>query len=208
MVQDNWLTAVTPGLFDKLVRLEKVWLTGNPFHCDCRIQYLRNWLLKNTVLVSQQPTCVSPRSVAHRNINSLTDDYFSSCAKAKSTCGTFDIVLLGAVCFLIALLVWGLRLAKMSTVTLYIDKKVSGPEAVPLRPLRPKHRRRVEKLSAGGRSSDSLSDLVDLERPLLDMELLPQVLDTLHRRHNLKITVPEEPPDTLHWRRKNTTGGK
>lgn len=212
LAQDSWLTSITPGLFDKLVHLEKVSLSGNPFHCDCRIQYLRNWLLKNTALVSQQPTCASPSSVAHRNISTLSDYYFSSCAKAKSTCGMFNIVLPVAVCFLIALLVWSLRLAKMSTITLYIGIKHSDLEAVPLRPLRRKHRRRVNSdLPTGSPDLDSLSYPVDLEKPLLNMELLPQVLDTLHRRHNIKITVPEEPlhwTDTQHWGHKNTTSGK
>ena len=39
-VQDNRLTSVSPGHFDRLVALKKVSLSGNPFHCDCRIQYL------------------------------------------------------------------------------------------------------------------------------------------------------------------------
>lgn len=208
LVQDNWLTSLAPGLFDKLVHLEKVSLSANPFHCDCRIQYLRNWLLKNSALVAQQPTCASPSSVAHRNISTLSDDFFSSCAKANSTCGTFTIVLPVAVCSLIVLLVWSLRLAKMSTITLYIDKKDAGREAIPLRPLRSKHRRRVNaELSTGSRNSDSLFYLVDLEKPLLNMELLPQVLDTLHRRHNIKIPVPEEPRYTQHWRHNTTTSG-
>lgn len=209
LLQDNRLTSIPPGLFDQLVHLERVSLAGNPFHCDCRIQYLRNWLLKNTALVSQQPSCASPSSAARRNISTLTDDYFSSCAKAESTCGMFNIVLPVAVCFLIALLVWSLRLAKMSTITLYIHKKDCGLEAVPLRAQRPKHRQRANaELSAGGRSSDSLSHLLDPEKPPLNMELLPQVLDTLHRRHNIKITVPEEPRLTQHWNCKNTTSGK
>lgn len=118
LVQDNWLTSITPGLFDKLVELEKVSLSGNPFHCDCRIQYLRNWLLKNAALVSQQPTCASPSSVADRNISTLRHGDFSSCATTKSTCWIFVLSL--AVCFLIALLVWSVRLAKMTNITLSI----------------------------------------------------------------------------------------
>lgn len=210
LLQDNRLTSVPPGLFDQLARLERVSLAGNPFHCDCGIQYLRNWLLKNTALVSQQPSCASPGTAARRNISTLTDDYFSSCAKAKSTCGMLNLVLPVAVCLLIALLVWSLRLAKTSAITLYIDKKDRRLEAAPLRAQRPKRRRRAnaELSGAGGGSSDSLSCLLDLEKPRLDMELLPQVADTLHRRHNIRITVPEEPRLTQHWDRRNTTGGK
>lgn len=192
LMQHNRLTSVTPGLFDKLVGLEKVSLSGNPFHCDCKIQYLRNWLLQNMAVVSQKPTCASPGAVAHREISGLSDDYFTSCAKGH-TCGLFDIVISAAVCFLIALLAYSLRLAKMSTITLYIDKKHSDLDAVALQPLRPKRRRRVNsKLSADSRNSDSLLYVEDLEKLLRNMELMPQVLDTLHRRHNIKITVPEE----------------
>lgn len=208
-MEDTGLSSITPGLFDQLFHLEKVSLSGNPFHCDCQIQYLRNWLLKNTALVSQQPTCASPSSVADRNISTLSDDYFFSCAEAKSTGGMFDIVLPVAVCFLIALLGWSLRLAKMSTITLYVDKHVLGPEAVPLRALRLKHRRRVNAgFFTGGQDWDSLSYPEDLEEPLLNMELLPQVLDTLHRRHNIKIIVPEEPRCARPWTHRNTTSGK
>lgn len=193
LMQDNRLTSVTPGLFDKLVGLEKVSLSGNPFHCDCQIQYLRNWLLKNRALVSEQPTCAGPGSVAHREISDLSDDYFTSCAKANATCGVFNIVISVALCFLIALLAYILRLAKMSTITLYIHKKHSELDAVALQPLRPKRRRRVNsKFSMDSQNSDSLLYVEDLEKPLLNMELLPQVLDTLHRRHNITITVPEE----------------
>lgn len=192
-VQDNRLTLVTPGLFDKLVGLENVSLSGNPFHCDCRIQYLRNWLLKNRAVVSQQPTCAGPGSVAHREISTLSNEDFTSCAKANSTCGTFNIVLSGAICFLIALLSWSLGLAKMSTITLYIDKKHTELDHVALRPLRPKRRRRVNsELSVHSHNSDSLLYVEDLEKPILNMDLLPLVLDTLHRRHNIKVTVPEK----------------
>lgn len=98
-----------------------------------------------------------------------------------------------AVCFLIALLAYILRLAKMSTITLYIHKKHSELDAVALQPLRPKRRRRVNStFSTDNQNSDSFLCEEDLEKPLLNMELLPQVLDTLHRRHNIKITVPEE----------------
>ncbi|TNM86895.1 hypothetical protein fugu_007125 [Takifugu bimaculatus] len=193
LMQENRLTSVTPGLFDKLVGLEKVSLSGNPFHCDCKIQYLRNWLLKNMALVSQQPTCASPGSVARTEISDLSDDYFTSCGKANSTCGLFNIVIAVAVCFLIALLAYILRLAKMSTITLYIHKKHSELDAVALQPLRPKRRRRVNsRFSMDSQNSDSLLYVDDLEKPLLNLELLPQVLDTLQRRHNIKITVPEE----------------
>lgn len=205
LVQGNRLTSLAPGLLDKLVRLEKVSLSGNPFHCDCRIQYLRSWLLKNMAVVSQQPTCAGPSPVARRDISQLSDDYFGSCATAKSPCGTLNAVSSAAVCLLVALLVLSLRLAKASTITLYIDRKHPGLEAMSLRPPRPKRGRRADSHLSSDRSSDYAEDL---EKPRVSVELLPQVLDTLHRRHNIRITVPEEPRYARRWTPRNAASGK
>lgn len=208
-VQDNKLTSVPPGLFDRLVGLEKVSLADNPFHCDCRIQYLRNWLLRNKAIVSKEPTCTSPVSVAHRAISDLNDDFFSSCAETNYTGGTFNTVIGVMLCCLIVLLLWSLRLAKMSTITLYVDERHSGFEAVSLRPLRPKRRRRMNsELLMGSQRSDSLTCVEELEKPLLNMELLPQVLDTLHKKHNIKVHLREEPHSGPQWNYKNTASGK
>lgn len=208
-VQDNRLTSVSPGLFDRLVGLEKVSLSGNPFHCDCRIQYLRNWLLKNSAIVSKEPTCASPSSVAQKAITELTDDYFSSYSPASCTGGTFNTMMAVMICCLIALLLWCLRLAKKSTITLYIDERHSGFEALSLRSRKPRHRRRRHTaLSEVSQDSDSLPHTEDLEKPLINMELLPQVLDVLHKKHNIKINLPERPRRLLPWNYKNSASDK
>ncbi|XP_075955932.1 platelet glycoprotein IX [Anarhichas minor] len=185
-VQDNRLTSVSPGLFDRLVGVKKVSLSGNPFHCDCRIQYLRNWLLKNRAVVSTEPTCASPSSVAQRAIAELDDDYFSACAMGSCTHGTYNTVMGVMLCCLIVLLLWSLRLAKRSTVTLYIYERHSGFEADSLRSLKPKHRRRMHTAQSGV-NVESLTCAEDLEKSVINMELLPQVLDALHKKHNIKI---------------------
>lgn len=105
-VQDNRLTSVTPGLFDPLTALKKVSLYGNPFHCDCKIQYLRNWLLKNRAIVSREPTCASPGSVALRAITELSDDFFSSCALTGCTNGIYNTTVGVLLCCIIVLLLF------------------------------------------------------------------------------------------------------
>lgn len=187
-MQDNQLTNIPSGLFDGLVGLKRVSLSGNPFHCDCRIQYLRNWLLKNRAAVPREPTCSSPSSVARRAIAELGDDYFTSCALTSCAGGYYSTVMGVMLCCLIVLLLWSLRLAKNSTFTLYIVERHVGLEANPLLPLRPKHRRRQHvDLSEVSGDSESLPWTEDLERPLVSVELLPQVLDVLHKDHNIKI---------------------
>lgn len=183
-MQDNRLTSVPPGRFDGLVGLRKISLSGNRFHCDCRIQYLRNWLLRNRAAVVKEPTCSSPASVAQKAITELGDDYFSSCSLARCADGMYSTMIAGMLCCLIVLLLWSLRLARRSTFTLYIDKGHWGFEADSLRSLKPKHRRR---LHAGQSDVDSLTYTVELGKPPNNMELLPQVLDVLHKKHNIKI---------------------
>ncbi|KAM4609754.1 platelet glycoprotein IX [Polymixia lowei] len=187
-LQDNQLTAVSPGVFDRLPELRRVHLSRNPFHCDCRIQYLRNWLLRNRDVISGEPTCVSPSSVAHTPITELKDDHFSSCAKQNCVGGGYNTLIGVMLCGLIVLLMWGLRLAKNSTYTLDIDERHTGFEAHSLRSLKPKHRRRLQGTpSEVSGSSASLTWTDDLERPLINMEILPQILDSLHKKHNIKI---------------------
>ncbi|XP_035512522.1 platelet glycoprotein IX [Morone saxatilis] len=187
-VQNNRLTSVPSGLFDKLVGLKRVSLSRNPFHCDSRIQYLRNWLLKNRDIVSEEPICASPSSVAQKAITELSDDSFSSYALENCTDAAYNTMMGVMLCCLIVLLLMTLRLAKTSTFILYIDERHSGLEADSLRSLKPKHRRRLHSaLSEARPYSDSLTHEEDQEKPLINMELLPQVLDVLHKKHNIKI---------------------
>lgn len=185
-VQDNQLTSVSPGLFDNLVGLKKVSLSGNPFHCDSRIQYLRNWLLKNRAIIPEEPTCAGPTPVAQKAITELSDDYFSSYSLASCTGGTYNAIIGVMLCCLIILLLWNLRLAKTSAFTLYINERHSGYEADSLRSLRHKHRRRLHT-ALSEVSPDSLAYARELEKPRTNMDLLPQVLDVLHKKHNIKI---------------------
>lgn len=201
-VQDNLLTFVPPGWFDRLVGLQKVTLYGNPFHCDCRIQYLRNWLLKNRAIVAQEPNCTGPSSVANMAITQLSDDYFSVCATKSCTGWTLDTIIAVMLCCVIVLLLWSLRLVKLSNITLFIDERHLGLDAKLLHSLRPKHRRR--HLSASSQISDSLTDPEDLEKPLLNMELLPQVLEVLHKKHDIRINLPGGPHNLHHRNNKHT----
>ncbi|XP_054646141.1 glycoprotein IX (platelet) [Dunckerocampus dactyliophorus] len=181
LVQDSGLTTIPSGLFDGLAGLQSVSLSGNPFHCDCGIEYLRNWLLRNRAAVSQEPTCSSPTSVAQKAISELTDDYFTQCALRGCYSTTYVIMMGVLLCCLMVLLVWSLRLAKNCTFTLNIEEDHSVPHVDSLHPLRARHTRRLS-VSAGRHLLKE-----ELERFPVNMELLPQVLDVLHKKHNIKI---------------------
>lgn len=187
-LQDNRLSSLPPGSFDRLAGLRRVTLHGNLFHCDCGIQYLRNWLLKNGAVVARQPACASPSSVSMMPVRELGDEHFSSCATISNADGTLMAVTVAALCCVVVLLLWSLKVVKASNITLYMDERYLGLEAKAQSSLRAKHRRRQRVALAASPSDDSLD--CDLERPLLNMELLPQVLEVLHKKHNITINLP------------------
>ncbi|XP_055045024.2 platelet glycoprotein IX [Misgurnus anguillicaudatus] len=180
LLQHNLLTTVRAGHLDSLYNLQLLNLSDNPFHCDCGIRYLSQWLKRNKVKASAMAVCASPAELIHRPIDRLTDDDFSSCASTECPGLLYNSVLCFMLCILVGLLLWCLQLARNSTFTLGIDERHSGLEAESLRSLKPKHRARMRR-SIGGD---------DMDKPLLNMELLPQILDALNKQHNIKIKVP------------------
>ncbi|GAA6084442.1 glycoprotein IX (platelet) [Tachysurus ichikawai] len=172
-LQHNLLLTVPPGFFDSFLKLRVVDLSENPFHCGCNIQYLRAWLLKNRDVNTASPTCSTPPSLAHRTITSLGVTEFSSCVRNRCSAAGYNLVLAIVLCGVLGLLLWSLFLAKDLSFTLGIGEKHGSLRAESLRSLKPKHRAKVKNM--------------DLETPLLDMDILPQIINTLHKRHNIKI---------------------
>ncbi|XP_041079744.1 platelet glycoprotein Ib beta chain-like isoform X1 [Polyodon spathula] len=78
-LNDNKLTTVPSGLFDRLGKLRAVSLDGNPWSCDCEILYLRAWLLKqeNRTLY-KTVACNSPDSLKGRLVMYLAEDEVQS----------------------------------------------------------------------------------------------------------------------------------
>ncbi|KAJ8016207.1 hypothetical protein DPEC_G00004790 [Dallia pectoralis] len=161
-LQDNHLSRVPPGHFDRLQSLRSITLSGNPFHCDCGIQYLRSWVRRNRAVVSGAvPTCASPSSVAHREISSLSDDHFSSCARQSCVDGPYGVLVGSVLCGVIGLLIWVLRLAKSSTFTLDITQRHAGLNLESLRSLKPKHRSRLRRTQHGESENTALLSWTD-----------------------------------------------
>ncbi|XP_060793087.1 glycoprotein IX (platelet) isoform X1 [Neoarius graeffei] len=177
-LQHNHLVTVLPGFFDRLLELRVVDLSGNPFHCGCNIQYLRVWLLKNRNVTTVHPRCATPASQAHRAIISLSETMFSSCVRSRCSSAGYNLVLGFLLCGILGLLLWSLRLSKGLSFSLGISEKHASLRVESLPSLKPKHTAKV-KYSAQWSE--------DLETPLLDMDILPQIIDTLHKRHNIKI---------------------
>lgn len=184
LLQNNLLTTITPGHLDMLHNLQLANLSGNPFHCDCSILYFRQWLRRNKA-ISVMPVCASPSELAQRPIDELTDADLSSCVSDDCSGWVYNAILCLMLCFLIGLLLWCVQLARNSTFILGIDERHTGFEAESLRSLKPKHRVRM-RCSIGSLSPGA----DDIDKPLLNMDILPQILDILHKQHNIKIKVP------------------
>ncbi|KAJ8395315.1 hypothetical protein AAFF_G00033000 [Aldrovandia affinis] len=187
-LQDNQLTTVPPGRFDTLQGLRRLNLTGNRFHCDCGIWYLFAWLRDHGAVSEQSPTCSTPPSLARRPIAGLSEARFSTCARTTGACGTSHVVMVLAVTALVALLLWCLKTARSFTFTVDVFQRHTGIEAHTPRSLRPKPRR--HGASPGNELRLEDTDQCEPVTPLLNMELLPQILDVLQNRHNMKFNAP------------------
>ncbi|XP_058265155.1 glycoprotein IX (platelet) [Hemibagrus wyckioides] len=177
-LQHNILLTVPPGFFDSFLMLRVVDLSENPFHCGCNIRYLRAWLLKNREVNTVPPRCSTPSSRAHRAITGLSETEFLSCVRKRCFTAGYNLALALLLCGVLGLLLWSLLLAKGLSFTLGIGEKHGGLRAESLRSLKPKHRAKVKNVTQWSE---------DLETPLLDMDILPQIIDTLHKHHNIKI---------------------
>uniref|UniRef100_A0AAV2KE76 non-specific serine/threonine protein kinase n=1 Tax=Knipowitschia caucasica TaxID=637954 RepID=A0AAV2KE76_KNICA len=75
-LEENQLRSVAPGLLDSLVSLDEdgLDLTGNPWSCDGKIEYLWSWINKNKskVFLPEMVTCATPPTLAGRSLVSLT----------------------------------------------------------------------------------------------------------------------------------------
>ncbi|XP_038667950.1 slit homolog 3 protein-like [Scyliorhinus canicula] len=59
-LQNNHLTTVAPGMFDKLQKLKKIDLSGNPWNCDCHLAYLKHWLEDQQLKSNSSVYCLAP----------------------------------------------------------------------------------------------------------------------------------------------------
>nr|XP_023660749.1 platelet glycoprotein IX-like [Paramormyrops kingsleyae] len=185
-LQDNRLTAMQPGRLDSLHSLMLVNLSGNPWHCGCDILYLKAWL-EDQGEVAGIPTCATPPNLAHKPITELTVADLPECSQRHCQSTWLDSFTILLFCGLVATLLWCLWTAKNSSLTIILDRRIQGIESNVPRSFRPKYERRPESCSTEVESTLEWTD--DLERPLLNMEILPQIIDSLHKKHNIKIKV-------------------
>ncbi|KAJ7988068.1 hypothetical protein DPEC_G00319800 [Dallia pectoralis] len=76
-LDNNRLRCISPGLLDPLhsIAEEGLDITGNPWMCDKKVEYLWRWLQKNLkkMFMANNLRCASPDSLKERPVMSLTD---------------------------------------------------------------------------------------------------------------------------------------
>ncbi|OCT80885.1 immunoglobulin superfamily member 10 [Xenopus laevis] len=89
-LSDNQLSSLPKDMFSYMTELEGIYLHGNPWSCDCKLEWLRDWAQQSRDIIKckkdrsgkQCPLCASPRK---NYAKTLTEISFEDMACIKPT---------------------------------------------------------------------------------------------------------------------------
>lgn len=84
-LSDNRLETLPPGLLDSFAIQHTVRLHGNPWKCDCHMQYVHDWVLRNSqdIEMLDRMLCESPGFLRRRPVAAVDKDQLV-CALSKN----------------------------------------------------------------------------------------------------------------------------
>ncbi|NXG20981.1 GPIX protein, partial [Grallaria varia] len=78
-LRNNSLRWVPAGALDSPASLRSVAVAANPWHCDCRILYLKLWLQDSSALALASARCASPAALSGKPLAELTGNELGPC---------------------------------------------------------------------------------------------------------------------------------
>ncbi|XP_019621745.1 PREDICTED: leucine-rich repeat and immunoglobulin-like domain-containing nogo receptor-interacting protein 2 [Branchiostoma belcheri] len=76
ILSNNLLSTLPEGTFENIIHDAYVYLDSNPFSCDCRLAWLRDWYESSSVNRLFYPTCDKPSGLKTRTIPDVPSESF------------------------------------------------------------------------------------------------------------------------------------
>ncbi|NWW08830.1 GPIX protein, partial [Oreocharis arfaki] len=115
-LHNNSLASIPAGALDGLGHLQELELRDNPWHCDCRILYLKLWLEDFSAPALARLRCASPAHLRMKTLGQLSGNELEGCTTLLPTkCVQFfwrDLVLIAGAVITLVLVALALKFSK------------------------------------------------------------------------------------------------
>ncbi|XP_054708347.1 leucine-rich repeat-containing protein 4C-like [Uloborus diversus] len=88
----NQLTQLSIDVFEPLQFLFGLHLNDNPWHCDCKIRFIREWMMNRNIPLAVPPRCETPRSLNGITWEGLSLEEFACPPKMINVPKEFTVV--------------------------------------------------------------------------------------------------------------------
>ncbi|NWV40406.1 GPIX protein, partial [Grantiella picta] len=130
LLHNNSLASIPAGALDGLRGLRQLDVSHNPWHCDCRILYLKLWLQDFSAPALARLRCSSPAELRMKPLGQLSGNELGPCKSILPTkCLQFfwrDLVLIAAAIVTLVLALWALKGCRKLVCQLLLRARLLG----------------------------------------------------------------------------------